>query len=205
MTERSEGDEATPCQTQIALSDEDIRAAMAEIPGYLDINMGDFRELYHQAFRHAMERLAGRTIAGQMMLPATWTVRGEMLLDQVVEGMAARALKGLPVVDAAQRVVGVLTETDLLRHFGVTTFTQFLHRYLADPDVLEHSLHETTVAAVMTAPAITVGVDARFSRIVERFHVRAANRLPVVDRSGVLVGVLSRKDFIHAFHLEGLL
>lgn len=205
MTERREGDTATPSQTQIDLSDDDIRAAMAEIPGYLDISMGDFRELYQHAFRHALERLSGRTTAGQMMLPATWTVRGEMFLDRVVEGMAARVLKGLPVVDDAQRVVGVLTETDLLRHFGVKTFTQFLDRYLADPDVLEHALHETTVAEIMTAPAITVEVDARFSRIVERFHVRAANRLPVVDHDGVLVGVLSRKDFIHAFHLEGML
>jgi CBS domain-containing membrane protein len=205
MTERQQGDAAAPTQTQIDLSDEDIRAAMAEIPGYLDISMGDFRELYQHAFLHALERLSGRTTAGQMMLPATWTVRGDMFLDRVVEGMGARELKGLPVVDEAHRVVGVLTETDLLRHFGVTTFTQFLDRYLADPDVLEHSLHETTVAAIMTSPPITVEVDARFSRIVERFHVRAANRLPVVDRDGVLVGVLSRKDFIHAFHLEGLL
>jgi CBS domain-containing membrane protein len=205
MTERREGDAATPSQTQIDLSDDDIRAAMAEIPGYLDISMGDFRELYQHAFQHALERLAGCTTASQMMLPATWTVRGDMFLDQVVHGMAARELKGLPVVDGANRVVGVLTETDLLRHFGVTTFTQFLDRYLSDSDALEHSLHETSVAAIMTSPAITVEVDARFSRIVERFHVRAANRLPVVDRNGTLVGVLSRKDFIHAFHLEGLL
>jgi CBS domain-containing membrane protein len=108
MTERQEGSSATPSQTQIDLSDDDIRAAMAEIPGYLDISMGDFREIYQQAFRHALERLSGRTTAGQMMLPATWAVRGDMLLDRVVAGMAARALKGLPAVDDAYRVVGVL-------------------------------------------------------------------------------------------------
>ncbi|AHE98240.1 CBS domain-containing protein [Thioalkalivibrio paradoxus] len=193
-----------PRQTPIGLSDEDIRAAMHEIPGYLDISMGDFRELYHHAFRHALERLAGYTTAGQMMVPATWTVSPHMLLDEVIHGMAERALKGLPVLDDRRRVVGVLTETDLLRHFGATTFTQFLHRFVADSDTLEHSLHETPVSAIMTRPAITVEVDARFSRIVEQFHRKHSNRLPVVDRNGVLMGVLSRKDFIHAFHLEGL-
>jgi CBS domain-containing membrane protein len=194
-----------PAAPQIDLADADIRAAMAEIPGYLDISMGDFRELYRHAFSHALERLSGGLTAAQMMRPATWIVRPEMRLDQVVEGMAARALKGLPVVDSGHRVVGVLTETDLLRHCGVTTFTQFLDRFLAHPDALEHALHQTAVAAIMTTPPITVEVDARFSRIVERFHVKAANRLPVVDPQGVLLGVLSRKDFIHAFHLEGLL
>ncbi|AGA33423.1 CBS domain protein [Thioalkalivibrio nitratireducens DSM 14787] len=197
-------DTGFPRQTQIDLSDEDIRAAMNEIPGYLDISMGDFRELYQHAFRHALERLSGCTTAGQMMVQPTWTVGPHMLLDEVIHGMAERALKGLPVLDDKRRVVGVLTETDLLRHFGVATFTQFLHRYLADPDILEHSLYETPVSAIMTSPVLTVEVDARFSRIVEQFHAKHSNRLPVVDRNGVLVGVLSRKDFIHAFHLEGL-
>ncbi|MCA1791450.1 MAG: CBS domain-containing protein [Thioalkalivibrio sp.] len=205
MNESRKQGEGMRSETQIGLADDDIRAAMAEIPGYLDISMGDFRELYQHAFRHALERLSECATAGQMMLPATWTVGPDMLLEAVVQGMATRALKGLPVVDQARRVVGVLTETDLLRHFGVITFTQFLDRYLKDPDTLGHTLHETTVAAIMTAPAITVEADARFGRIVERFHLRAANRLPVVDGNGVLMGVLSRKDFIHAFHLEGLL
>ncbi len=205
MNESRQQCEGMPSETQIGLSDDDIRAAMAEIPGYLDISMGDFRELYQHAFRHALEGLSESATAGQMMLPATWTVRPDMLLDEVVQGMASRALKGLPVVDDARRVAGVVTETDLLRHFGVITFTQFLHRYLKEPETLGHTLHKTTVAAIMTAPAITVESDARFSRIVERFHLRGANRLPVVDANGVLVGVLSRKDFIHTFHLEGLL
>lgn len=197
-------DTGLPRQTQIELSDDDIRAAMSEIPGYLDISMGDFRELYRHAFRRALERLTGCVTAGQVMVPPTWTVSPDMLLDEVVHGMAERALKGLPVLDDQRRVVGVLTETDLLRHFGASTFTQFLRRFVADRDSLEHALHETPVAAIMTSPAITVEADARFSRIVEQFHAKHSNRLPVVDRHGVLVGVLSRKDFIQAFHLEGL-
>lgn len=205
MNENRQLGERMPSETQIGLADDDIRAAMAEIPGYLDISMGDFRELYQHAFRHALERLSKSATADQMMLPATWTVRPEMLLEDVVQGMANRALKGLPVVDEARRVVGVVTETDLLRHFDVTTFTQFLSHYLRDPGTLGHTLHQTTVEAIMTAPAITVEAGARFARIVECFHLRGANRLPVVDGTGVLVGVLSRKDFIHTFHLEGLL
>jgi CBS domain-containing membrane protein len=204
MTSAYNAGSGTPSQAQIDLSDEDIRAAMAEIPGYLDISMGDFRELYRHAFRHALERLSGCTTASEMMLPATWTVHPDMLLDEVIQGMASRGLKGLPVVDEVHRVVGVLTETDLLRHFGVTTIAQFLGRLLADPDRLEHVLHETPVAALMSSPAVTVEAGARFSRIVECFHSRAANRLPVVDANGVLLGVLSRKDFIHAFHLDGM-
>lgn len=178
---------------------------MAAIPGYLDISLADFRELYRHAFRHALERLSACITAGEMMRPATWVVHPEMRLDQVVQGMAARALKGLPVVDGNHRVVGVLTETDLLRHLGAATFTQLLARLIADPSALEHALHQTSVAAIMSSPAVTVRVGARFSEVVERFHSRAANRLPVIDSDGTLVGVLSRRDFIHAFHLEGML
>jgi CBS domain-containing membrane protein len=205
MTTAHHRESEIPSETQIELSNDDIRAAMAAIPGYVDISFTDFRELYRHAFLHALERLSGCTTAGEMMRPATWVVHPQMRLDKVVEGMAERTLKGLPVVDDTHRVIGVLTETDLLRHLGVATFAQLLARLMTDPTTLEHALHETSVAAIMTSPAVTVGVGARFSQIVERFHSRAANRLPVIDSDGILVGVLSRRDFIHAFHLEGLL
>ncbi|PIU31571.1 MAG: CBS domain-containing protein, partial [Syntrophobacteraceae bacterium CG07_land_8_20_14_0_80_61_8] len=42
---------------QVVVTDEDIYQAMKEIPGYLDITVGDFREVYQVAFRNALERL----------------------------------------------------------------------------------------------------------------------------------------------------
>ena len=47
-----------PAEAQeLELADEDILDAMQDIPGYLDITTGDFRELYHLAHRHAIDRL----------------------------------------------------------------------------------------------------------------------------------------------------
>ena len=54
---------------ELELTDEDILDAMQHIPGYLDITMGDFREVYHHAFRHAIDRLMSGLQAQMLMQP----------------------------------------------------------------------------------------------------------------------------------------
>ena len=51
----------------IEIKDEDILEAMRNIPGYLDITPGDFKEIYRLAFQHALERLGRAVTAAEIM------------------------------------------------------------------------------------------------------------------------------------------
>jgi CBS domain-containing protein len=57
----------------------------------------------------------------------------------------------------------------------------------------------------MTAPAITIAEQAGFRDILRAFHRHEGRSMPVVDEKGRLKGLLLRKDFIKAHHLEDLL
>ena len=57
----------------------------------------------------------------------------------------------------------------------------------------------------MTAPAVTVTTNAGFREIVSAFHAHEGRSMPVVDADGKLQGLLLRKDFVKACHLEDLL
>jgi len=185
------------------LSDEDIYEAMSHLSGYVDITTGDFRQIYRLAFQHALGRIVSMVTAGEVMSRDVLSVRPEMLLDAAALAMAERGAKAAPVVDGQSRVVGMLSETDFLRHLGAGTFSQFLVRFLTDAGSVRHTLHETTVATFMVAPAVTVREDAPFSALVQTFKQHPVSRLPVVDEAGVLVGMLTRKDFMGACGLEG--
>jgi CBS-domain-containing membrane protein len=186
---------------ELELADEDILDAMAHIPGYLDISTQDFREVYHLAHGHALERIFGRTLAGDLMRTGVTPVGPETPLDDAARSLAEQKLKSLPVVDADRRVVGMLTETDFLRRLEAETFLELLLRLVQDSEGFTHCCHGTSAGAAMTAPAVTVGREAGLLEIANAFHRHPGRSMPVVDAEGRLLGLLMRKDFIGRFRL----
>lgn len=190
---------------ELDLSDEDILDAMRHIPGYIDISTEDFRAIYHLAHGHALERLFRHVRAGNLMRAEIEPLQPDIRLDEAARTLAGQGRKSLPVVDADSRVIGMLTETDILRRLNADTFLELLLRLVADHGTFTHRCHETPVREAMTAPAVTVAERAGFREIVSAFHTHEGRSMPVVDAQGRLRGLLLRKDFVKAYHLEDLL
>lgn len=106
--------------------------------------------------------------------------------------MCAHDLKALPVVDEHEQVVGILTATDILAPLS-------LARHLPE-DELQRRVTALTaglqVADRMSTPPITAQADEPLGHAVQRMVARGLKRLPVVDRQGRLVGMLSRVDVL---------
>lgn len=191
--------------TELELSDEDILDAMRNIPGYLDISTEDFRLVYHLAHRHAVERLFKGLRAERLMRTGIQPLSPDLALDQAATAIANQGLKSLPVVDGDGRVIGMLTETDFLRHLQADSFLALLLRLVKDVNSFRHRCHELSVRDTMTADVISVGPQQGFADIVHAFRSHPGRSVPVVDDQDRLLGLLLRKDFIHATHLEGYL
>jgi len=194
----SDGDEVP----EMELTDGDILDAMQHIPGYLDITTEDFRTIYHLAHRHAVGRVFGNVRAGNLMRLGIDPLLPDIPLDQAAKALVRSGYKGLPVVDATGRVIGMLTESDFLRRLKVDTFLELLLSMLDEAFELKHRCHETPVSEAMTAPAVTLTRDAGFGEIISAFHQHDGRSIPVVDSEGRLLGLLLRKDFFTAYNLE---
>jgi CBS-domain-containing membrane protein len=116
--------------------------------------------------------------------------------------MLDRRISGLPVLDAQQRLVGIVTEGDFLhraetgterRHRGLTAFLMGPGR-LADEYVRTHG---RKVAEVMTPDPVTITEDAPLDAIVDLMERRHMKRFPVM-RDGRVVGIVSRANLLHA-------
>jgi CBS-domain-containing membrane protein len=190
---------------ELDLSDDDIIDAMSHIPGYIDISSEDFRAIYHLAHRHAVERLSGRLRARDLMRRDVPSLSPDLMLDEAAKAIVASGLKGLPVVDAAGKVVGMLTEADFLQRLEADSFLELFLRLIGDSCEIQHRCHETPVSQAMTPAAVTVDADARFVDLMAAFSRHPGRSAPVVDAQGRLCGLLLRKDFLKAFHLEAML
>lgn len=112
---------------EILMSDADIVDAMGHIPGYLDISTEDFRVLYHMAHHNALDRLVGQIRARTLMRANVPVLTTDMAMDEAARAIVDSGLKGLPVVDAANRLAGMLTETDFLKRLGADSFLGSVH------------------------------------------------------------------------------
>lgn len=190
---------------ELEISDEDILESMTEIPGYLDVSTEDFRLLYHLAHRHALARVFKNIRAGRLMRTELKPLHPEMMLDEAAEMMSGQEVKGLPVVNLNQIVVGILTETDLLRWLQADSVMTLMLKISEATKLFVNRGKETAVQAIMTSTVTTLGQDEGFRKIISVFHTHEVSAVPVVDDTGHLLGMLTRDDFLMACHLEGLL
>jgi len=135
------------------------------------------------------------------------TVSPDASVQDVVAAMREHQLPGLPVVDADGRVVGIVTEADLVlpdddgdlhiphyvNLFGGTVFLESLHRF---EDRLRKAF-AASAADMMTRDPDTVGPDTSVRDAARLIHETGHNRLPVVE-DGRLVGVVTRLDVLGA-------
>jgi CBS domain-containing membrane protein len=118
------------------VSTEDFQAALRDMPTYVDITADDLHALYMLARRHASARLGGQRAVGGVMTTAVVTVDRDADLHDVARALSEHRISGVPVVDAARHVLGVVSEADLLALAGMPrghTVRDLLRHLLGEP------------------------------------------------------------------------
>lgn len=147
--------------------------------------------------------------AGDICRRDVRTVGPDATVQEVAAILAEADYTGLPVVDDEGRVVGIVTEADLLaraKRLNLPKLFPFLGGviYLENPKRFEEDLRKATAARVrdvMTADVVTVTEDTPLEEVATLLVERGINRLPVV-RDGRLVGIITRDDVIRAVYLK---
>jgi CBS domain-containing protein len=142
--------------------------------------------------------------ASELMTRDVAVVNPETSLLEAVRLMASRRISGMPVVDEAGNVVGVISEGDLLRwHEG---YSEKQARWLdmlaegfepASSFLQEIYAEHHKVKAVMSRGVTTIGEEMPAREIASLMHSKDIKRVPVL-RDGKLVGIVARSDLVRA-------
>src|SRR4051812_2917645 len=129
----------------------------------------------------------------------TITVSPETTLKQVAQLMVEHRISGLPVVDADGRVLGIVSEADVVTgETGGTGREGMMARARAFARPASVAIPRTAGEA-MTSPAVTIGPDDTVMHAAARIVDRGVNRLPVVDLDDRLLGIIARADVVRSF------
>ena len=189
------------------IEDEDIREALKEMRTYIDITEEDLKEIFTLALEHAKRRLRGKLTVRDVMTEKVIAVREDASLKEVVSILSEKGISGLPVVDVQNRVIGIVTEADILSQMAPgrkLSFKEIVRHLIGEPvpKRLEEKISEIKVKDIMTSPVITIGPDADIRDVAIIFEQKRIKRLPVVDKDNRLIGIISRQDIVRAFASE---
>ncbi len=184
------------------ISEQDIITAMKAIQGYIDITPGDFKEIYQAAYTLAIQRLFNSFTATDLMTKSVLLINQEMELEEAAALLAEKHISGAPVVDHQEKIVGIVSEKDFLREMGFGTepsIMQIATYCLQNKSHLMRKLHNRTVGDIMTRPPITGIPEMTIDTVSTLFVDRKINRLPIVDKNGLTVGIVTRTDLAHSY------
>lgn len=132
------------------------------------------------------------------------TVKPETALTEAIKIMANKRISGLPVINDAGKLVGVISESDLMwQETGVNPppYIMLLDSiiYLENPARHEREIHKAlgqTVGEVMSDKPITIKPEKSVREAALIMHDKNIRRLPVVDDDGNVIGIITRGDII---------
>lgn len=130
------------------------------------------------------------TPASEIMSRDPLTAQEGMAIEEALKLLLNTKITGMPVVDAKGKMIGIISEYDILAQISKSKHLK--------PEVFRKPItfSKTTDSVKATAP---------LSEIIERFITSKYRRLPVVDSSGKLVGIITRRDLMRVFYYRSKL
>jgi CBS domain-containing protein len=146
-------------------------------------------------------------IAKDMMTKDVITVRPEMSIKDLAGLMAKKDIGGAPVVDAAGRLVGIVTESDLIiqdAHLQYPTYIHLLDGFIYWPKSAAKFNEEfkkalgATVADIMTVDVATAGENSTVEDMATMMVEKDIGRIPIIDNGGKVIGIVTKHDVVTA-------
>lgn len=141
------------------------------------------------------------------------TLKGTNTVKQATVKLAVDGVSGAPVIDNDHRMIGMISETDILElvlryqaklnldNPALHILTVPMDEDIKDDDLRKASkeISETLVQDLMTKTVLTTTPDANIVDVVKAMIEKGVNRIPVLEK-GVLVGIISRGDIIFSIY-----
>ncbi len=180
----------------------DLDLALQNYNEILDIARDDLETLLYSAEANAYRRRFGEITCADVMSRDVLSVKFGDSLEDAWELLCKRGIKALPVVDRSQRVVGILTQADFLKHAGIhehKTLSVQLSALIRKVRTL-HADKPDVVGQIMTRRVMVASEHKFIIELVPMFADGGHRHIPIVDDELRLVGIITQTDLILALY-----
>jgi len=191
-----------PSGARVGFRAADLDAALEEFDQLLDVDRGDLEQILRRVQMRVYGRSSGPMTCAAIMSRDVIAVAPDAPLAEALRLLRRHQIKALPVTDERARVLGIVTQTDLLDKAAWDRSGPRLglgRRLLL---TAERGRAPHGCAADIMSAVEPVKPDMPIAVLVPRMSVAGLHHLPVVDAEGRLVGIVSQTDLIPALLAE---
>lgn len=192
--------------TRAPFDQEDLTRAVSEMDTFIDIKQHDLHEIYNRALQQTHSQSFGDLRCAEVMSQPVLSVQYGTELEEVWHLFEQHNIRGLPVVDSFQHVIGMITVSNFV-HLANDSASAPLPESASMSERLAKLRQRTegfesekveVVGQIMSSPVITTQQNERIADKIDLFNQHHIHHLPVVDNKRKLVGMLTREDIMAA-------
>jgi CBS domain-containing membrane protein len=184
----------------------DYQQALQSMETYMDITVDDLMTLAQRAEQIASRRTTRAIGVSQVMSQPVRTVHPRTPLADAAHLMVTERISGLPVVDDAGALVGIITEADFLRALGVPAHQPHQTLWQTLESLFSHLTHQGELEAPnapvtehMVKHVVCVHPEQDLHDVIEVMKQNSVKRVVVCDDTRRVLGMITRSDLVRIF------
>jgi CBS domain-containing membrane protein len=192
--------------SQLGFTSDDLDLALQNYNELLDISRDDLETLLHATEANAYRRRFGEITCADVMSSPVVTVAFGDSLEDAWSLLIKHRIKALPVTDRSRRVVGIITQSDFLKHTGVHSHKTLATRLAAFVRRVRdtHADKPEVVGQIMTRRVQVASANKSVTELVPLFADSGHHHIPIIDAELRLVGIITQADVILALYNKSL-
>lgn len=187
---------------RLGVNQADLHNALKQMNTFLDVSEADLSQIYKMAGMQAYRRKMGEITCADIMSRDLVTAEYGTELEEAWAQLRFHKIKAIPVVDKAQRVIGIITLVDFLKRANLKTYETFedkLMKFIKRTPGMASDKPEV-VGQIMAAPVYTAKETMHIVELVPLLSERGLHHIPVVNAERRLIGMVTQSDLIAALY-----
>ncbi len=142
----------------------------------------------------------------EIMTKDVITLKPDVNAKEALEILFKRQISGLPVIDEEGKLIGMFTEKDILT-YTLPSYIEKVGRFIYEENPKSTrkklaDLSNINVSQIMRKDVVTVSEDTTLCEVARMMLTKKARRIPVLNNSGKISGIIARGDIVRALVKE---
>ncbi|MGZ5050577.1 MAG: HPP family protein [Methylobacter sp.] len=186
------------------LSEQDLMQVLKNMDVFIDVSARDLRKLLNNIVARNFKRFKGQITCADIMVKDVRAVEYGTEVEEAWTIMHNQQLKAMPVIDKANRVIGIITVYDFFKFANLGAYETFHDRFRAfvrrTPDI--STSKPESVGHIMTAPVMTMPESTHIVDLVPLMSINGYRQVPIINSENRLVGMVYQADLIGALYCD---
>ena len=204
--EKNQHDRSSTPSNKVGITKQDIELALKNSDSFVDITATELSHLLSSAEMNTFKRIRGDICCADIMVRDTPSVEYGTEVEDAWKLIQTKKLKSMPVVDSANRVIGIITWHDFFKYINLNAYDSLqeqFRRFIRRTTNIETDKPES-VGHIMTQSVVTLPETTHIVELIPLMSFQGHRQIPIINEEHRLVGIVYQANLVAALYNQGL-